>query len=125
MSRHLLSYNSNTEGIIKLILEKIVMGNPLFLSEIKDNNLYTSDAHIDLYSDINTVEQFIRQEFHIPLERIQWKDIRKQSVKNYLLHKYSADKRELLFIHLKFANKTITNDSIKLGRDHFSIETIE
>ena len=112
------------ENIVRLILERIIVGDPPFLSEICENTLVYNGASIDLNADLNSMEQFVRGAFHISREKLAWKNIRKQNVRNYLLHKYSRSPRALLMTHLNLVNKTISNDQIHLAQDSFDIESI-
>lgn len=123
-SNRLLAYRPETEAIIKLILERLSVGDPPFCSEIKQNLFKYGEVAIDLNSDLETIEDFIRKEFDIPSNAPRWKDIRKQSVRNYLIYKYSKSPRSLLFVHLGISNKTILNEHINLSQDSFNINDI-
>lgn len=124
MNGHLLKYDNKVEGIVKLILEKIVLGDPPFLSSIADNRLYFEEESVHLGSSLTKIETFIRENFNIPVIRLEWKDIKKQSLKNYLIHQYSRDKQHLLSIHLDLAGKRINADSIVMNLSEFKINSI-
>jgi isochorismate synthase EntC len=125
MNSHLLNYDKQVENIVKLLLEKLAYNEPPFLSEINENELIVGGQNIQLSQDVHHIEDFIRKEFNIPVIQLEWKDIRKQSLKNYLLFRFSKDKKHLLSIHLDFAGKRIATDSIVMEPDEFKISRLD
>lgn len=111
--------NTRVEGIVQLILERLAFGEAPFTAEIRDGHLVYGARRFSLDADTAAVETFVRDAFHLPLERPTWKDIRKQTVRNYLLHKFSDSPRALLQIHL---NKSLV---VTLREDAFEIDAIK
>jgi hypothetical protein len=129
---HLLLYEHTLEGILKLVLERLSLSDPPFMSKIKGGILTTRvGASIDLRNDLDTVEDFVRSEFGFRREAYQWKDIRKHNIRNALLYRYinkldipeDEKSTRLLKLHLSLLGKKPAEFSVKL--DHtFNISDI-
>lgn len=128
---NLLLHKKDVEGIVRLIVERIAIGDAPFLSRIQ-NGFISLGLDSAPLNDCSIVEKFVREKFFIPEPCRSWKDIRKQSAKNALIYRYARRSgaeheynKELLSLHLMMASKRITNDDILMATNTFEIQNIQ